>query len=358
MPNIAFGPSVPNSFTNFINLMDALGTQATIQTFNPLQVTATLGTTTFTIQGTGLSTTVGVNGIYLTGGNITSITVNENGTDTVFLTGAAISAANYHTAVLAEEAAANSPALEAFFGRLGYTYTGTTGADVLLSTARSSDNVLINLSGADTVNLLGGDDNFFLGGGNDTGRGGIGNDSLLGGNGNDSLLGEAGNDFLNGGNNSDALRGGIGNDILTGGAGNDKLYGDAGRDRLEGGAGNDLLVGGAGADRLTGGRGQDTLTGGTERDDFVFATAADMGSGATRDRITDFVSGLDKINLVGLSLDAFINGAAFSGTQAEARFVVSGNSGVLQIDTDGNGTLNASLLLVGVTSLAGTDLLL
>lgn len=358
MPNIAFAPSVPNSFINFFNLMDALALQANIVSFNPSQVTATLGTTTFTIQGTGLSTSVIGPEIYLTGGTVSSITITENGTDTLFLTGAAFNAAAYHTAVLAEEAAANSPALETFFSRLGYTYTGTAGADVLLASARSGDNVLINLRGADTIDLAGGNDNFFLGNGNDTGLGGKGNDSILGGNGNDVLLGQAGNDVLNGGNNNDELRGGTGNDIITGGAGNDKLIGDTGNDRLTDGTGNDLLVGGAGVDRLTAGLGRDTLTGGTERDDFIFASAADMGNGATRDRITDFISGLDKINLAGMSLDAFINGAAFSGTQAEARFVVSGNNGLLQIDTDGNGTMNASLLLVGVTSLAGTDLLL
>jgi len=380
MTNIAFAPGVANSFANLFNLLDVFALQADIASFSPVQVTATLGTTTFTLQGTNLSTSVIGTDIFLTGGMVDSITINENGIDTIFVTSAGLSASAFHTAVLAELATSNSPALEAFLGGLGYTYTGTTGADVLLATTRSSDNVLINLSGADTVNLLGGNDNFFLGIGNDTGNGGNGNDTLIGGNGQDLLLGVAGNDSLNGGNGNDVLRGGGGNDVLNAGAGNDKLFGDLGADRLiggggndaltgglggdalAGGAGNDVLSGGVGLDRLTAGLGRDVLTGGpvggTERDVFIFASAAEIGDGANRDRITDFVSGVDKINLAGLSLDAFRGGLAFTGTQNEARFVVSGGNGFLQIDSDGNGTVNASLLLVGVTNLLVTDLLL
>lgn len=358
MTNIAFDASVTNGFVRFINLMDVFVEQASITAFTPQTVTATFGTTTFTFQGTALSTNVGLDGTYLISGTINSITINENGTDTVLVTNAGLDAASLYNATLAEEAATSGPSLETFLGGQGFIYAGTAGADVLLSSARSSDNVLINLRGADRVSLGDGNDNFFLGNGNDTGSGGVGNDTLNGGNGNDALNGWADNDVLNGGAGNDVLRGGTGNDLLNGNAGNDRLFGEAGNDRLLGGAGNDALSGGAGTDRLTAGLGRDTLTGGFDRDDFVFASAAEIGSGINRDRIMDFDTGVDKINLVGLNLDAFIGSAAFSGTQAEARFVVSGGNGVLQVDADGNGTSEASLLLVGVTSLAALDLLL
>lgn len=362
MTNIAFDATVTNGFVRFINLMEGFDLSGVGSSFSPVQVIAVVGTTTYTIQGTLLETSVIGSKIYLTGGTVDSITINENGTDTVLVTNAAMNAADLHTAVLAEEAAPTGPSLENFIGGQGFIYTGTAGADVLLASARSSDNVLVNLRGADLVSLAGGNDNFFLGNGNDTGNGGIGNDSLNGGYGNDSLTGWTGNDVLNGGADNDVLRAGSGNDRTYGGAGNDRLYGEQGNDGLNGGNGNDLLAGGAGYDRLSAGLGRDSLTGslanGTDRDDFIFASAAEIGSGINRDRITDFDTGIDKINLVGLNLDAFIGGAAFSGTQAEARFIVSGANGLLQVDTDGNGTLNASLLLVGVTSIAALDLLL
>jgi Ca2+-binding RTX toxin-like protein len=359
MTNIAFAPNVPNSFVNFFNLMDVLTQQASIDSFTPVTVVASFGTTQFTIQGTGLSVQLSPGDSDLISGAIDSITIRENGVDTIFLTAAGLSAAKMYAATLAEEATPGTPnALEKFLGGLGYNYTGTAGADVLLANARSSDNVLINLRAADTVNLAGGDDNFFLGAGNDTGRGGAGNDTLLGSSGNDQLLGQTGNDSLNGGGGNDRLYGGTENDRLSGSLGNDRLYGEAGNDRLDGSSGADLLVGGGGLDRLIAGTGRDTLTGGADRDDFVFARAADLGTGANRDRITDFVSGLDKINLVGLNLDAFVGATAFSGTQAEARFVLSGGDGLLQVDSDGNGTLDASLLLVGVTCITAADLLL
>ncbi len=55
------------------------------------------------------------------------------------------------------------------------------------------------------------------------------------------------------------LYGHDGNDVLTGGSGNDLLRGGTGDDTLIGGAGNDLLIGGAGNDQITGGTGSDTL---------------------------------------------------------------------------------------------------
>lgn len=80
--------------------------------------------------------------------------------------------------------------------------------------------------------------------------------------------------------------------------GNDTLTGGAGNDALNGGGGRDTLRGGTGSDRLIGGSGNDTLTGGADSDSFVFGSnrlfnPADFGV----DRITDFISGTDKIVL-------------------------------------------------------------
>ncbi len=108
-------------------------------------------------------------------------------------------------------------------------------------------------------------------------------DVLFGGDGTDSLIGGQGNDTLVGGNGADSLVGGLDDDALFGGNGNDSLNGVQGDDVLSGGAGNDTLVGD---------QGDDTLTGGSDNDVFNF-NARFFGN----DLITDFVPGVDRINL-------------------------------------------------------------
>lgn len=64
-------------------------------------------------------------------------------------------------------------------------------------------------------------------------------------------------------------------------------------DVLSGGAGDELLIGGNGDDILRDGAGRDTLTGGSGADVFV------LDSDGTRDEITDFEPGKDRIDLSG-----------------------------------------------------------
>jgi Ca2+-binding RTX toxin-like protein len=98
---------------------------------------------------------------------------------------------------------------------------------------------------------------------------------------------------------------------LTGSNYSDVLTGDSKGNVLEGLGGNDKLSGGGGNDTLTGGMGQDTMTGGSGGDRFDFNTVSQIGSSpSTRDIITDFVSGKDKIDLS--SIDA--NGSSYGDT--------------------------------------------
>lgn len=101
-----------------------------------------------------------------------------------------------------------------------------------------------------------------------------------------SLNGTATADDYLGTKFADSLKGGMSNDLLSGAGGNDTILG---------GVGADTFIGGGGADDLRGSSGKDVLTGGGGPDRFIFATAAEVGNGATRDRITDFTSGADKI---------------------------------------------------------------
>ncbi len=76
----------------------------------------------------------------------------------------------------------------------------------------------------------------------------------------------------------------------------DRLLGNAADNLFWGRAGNDWMSGGSGNDHLMSEQGNDTLTGGPGADEFRFAAPAGT---ADADRITDFVSGSDKIVLDG-----------------------------------------------------------
>ncbi|WP_394816398.1 immunoglobulin-like domain-containing protein [Vibrio cholerae] len=89
-------------------------------------------------------------------------------------------------------------------------------------------------------------------------------------------------------------------DTLIGGAGNDILFGQGGNDSLDGGVGKDTLYGGSGNDILIGGLGNDILTGGSGDDLFKWVDG-DLDN--SKDRITDFTIGQDKIDLSELFTD-------------------------------------------------------
>ena len=148
---------------------------------------------------------------------------------------------------------------------------------------------------------------------------------------------------------NDTLHGTPYADVVYGRGGGDFLYGGVGNDTLDGGAGADKLFGQAGNDRLIGGGGRDSLTGGAGSDVFVFT---DHGSG---DTITDFQTGVDHIDLSAFASAGqfhFIGGAAFTGTEGEARF----SNGQLQIDLNGDGSADFWISVYG--QVTATDLIL
>lgn len=154
---------------------------------------------------------------------------------------------------------------------------------------------------------------------------------------NDQIKGLTGSvNTINGGDGNDQIRGGIFTDTIGGGAGNDKIFGAGGAD---------ILTGGAGADQ------------------FRYLFADDSRPGTAADRITDFLSGTDRLNFALLDADpvaagrqalTYISTAAFSATgTAQVRYGVSGADLLVQVDLDGNGTADMEMVLVG----AGTQVL-
>jgi Ca2+-binding RTX toxin-like protein len=231
--------------------------------------------------------------------------------------------------------------------------TGTSGPDTMTGE-----------EGDDRLDGAGGDDHLSGGAGNDTLIGGTGADDLQGGFGNDLLDGGAGNDTLFGGHGMDTLYGGNQNDFLAGEVGRDRLYGGNGDDTLVGGRGNDRLFGGNGNDRLNGGgnddllyagAGSDRLTGGEGADTFIWRAASESSAGNTRDRIMDFETGIDRIDISALHPD-LVRVAAFTGVAGQVVYAQS--TGILSVDITGNSAADFSVALGAGTVLGADDLIL
>ncbi|NJR24802.1 MAG: calcium-binding protein [Richelia sp. CSU_2_1] len=128
---------------------------------------------------------------------------------------------------------------------------------------------------------------------------------------------------INGSEGNDNLIGGESNDILTGKRGQDRLFGNLGNDTIFGGKGSDTLDGGGGNDILSGDMGQDFLTGGSGNDIFVLSSATAAANLELADRILDFQTGIDRIQLspgltfADLSLETIDRGTAIRSNRGD-----------------------------------------
>ncbi|HEX8525889.1 M10 family metallopeptidase C-terminal domain-containing protein, partial [Allosphingosinicella sp.] len=237
-----------------------------------------------------------------------------------------------------------------------------------------------------------------------------GNNLLRGGGGDDMIFGFGGHDILDGGTGTDSLIGHSGNDIyyvdqfdvitetsdngfdsaysstdytlgagvhvevlatrnylstdgidLTGNELNNSVTGNSGDNELNGMAGHDSLSGGAGNDLIDGGAGRDILAGGTGSDTFRFTSTSHSAPGAG-DRITDFVSGTDTIDLSQIDANTntvdndafnFIGTAAFSGTAGELRYDVVGGRMHIYGDTNGDKIVDLHIAVDGTIITSG-----
>lgn len=217
--------------------------------------------------------------------------------------------------------------------------TGNSLANYLY--AGQGNNVINGSSGADTVS-------YYFG---VNGSAGV---TVSLANSGSQATGGSGSDTLSG---IEHLRGSNNADQLTGNTLGNQLYGYGGNDVLSGGSGADILVGGAGRDSLSGGLGNDL---------FDFNALSEMGTtSTTRDIITDFVRGQDRIDLAGLDANtATTTNEAFSATflAASATFTAAGQlkfaGGVLYGNADSDAEAEFALQLTGISTLAATDLTL
>ena len=124
----------------------------------------------------------------------------------------------------------------------------------------------------------------------------------------------------------DEIRGTRGADVIAGLGGDDELRGRRGDDIIDGGAGDDKVKGDAGDDVLNGGVGSDIYDGGVGADTFVFEADGAL------DKISDFVSGVDVIDLTAYG---FANGAevlSYATEQGGDVYFDFGGGDVLKVD--------------------------
>jgi hypothetical protein len=288
-------------------------------------------------------------------------------------------------------------------------YVGGSGVDIVKNTGTingvislgTGDDVFTGGNFAETVLDDYGLDKISLGGGNDTynlSGGLVGDDTDIvdGGTGSDTVDGSSisvtllinldtvahdavgankafvsldSEDTVKGFENA---RGGNGADFIYGTSQANTLEGNGGADVLLGFAGNDVIEGGAGTDQITGGSGKDVLTGGAESDRFYYLALADSGPAvATRDVITDFMAGVDKIDMQNMDSDESQTGvqntffffgmnADFTGQLGFVRAIHIGSSAtggytLVQADTDGDQKADFAIELTGILTLTGVD---
>jgi Ca2+-binding RTX toxin-like protein len=283
-------------------------------------------------------------------------------------------------------------------GDLWYDPDGIGGAAALLVATLRSNFPVFN---APPANLQATDiavDNGSSGGGSGGGtviNGTSGPDTLTGTAGDDTINGLDGNDFFLAGSTG-------GNDVINGGAGRDSIEfkeratsaitvdfvagsisgGSSGtisftsiervvsgnfNDTLSGNGASQTLTGQGGSDTIWGAGGADTLWGGTGADAFVFR---EMGT-ANADRISDFASGSEKLQLDDAAFTAI--GAMGNFAAADARFkanssgtatdtndrvVFNTSTGQLYYDADGSGSGAAALIATvqAGAAVAATDI--
>ena len=210
----------------------------------------------------------------------------------------------------------------------------TTGDDVF--TVTSSSTVISGLAGIDTVRssatytIASDVENLEL-----TGTAAINGTGNLNAN---VLTGNALANTLRGLAGADRLEGREGNDSLNGGSGNDVLHGDAGNDMLNGGADRDVLSGGAGADV------------------FIFQRASHSTRSAS-DRVVDFQTGVDKLDLSLIDADTSVTGnqAFVFGTSAAGAASLWMSGGFVYGDVNNDGIADLAIEVTG--AIAQSDFL-
>lgn len=132
---------------------------------------------------------------------------------------------------------------------------------------------------------------------------------------------------------------------------------------INGSANYDILTIGntSGSTTITAGAGADAITASVGQDNFRFASVADSTISGVRDSITDFNAGSDTFTFSGITFGGdghieYVDTASFVGNgQASAHLQLdSPGNGVLQIDVNGDGAMDANDMEIGLSNFMGS----
>ncbi len=241
---------------------------------------------------------------------------------------------------------------------------GDTPRDMSVDLGAGTNDIIIAMDSTSRSMLVSNTEQVVMGGGDDvlTIRTAIKNGTINMGDGDDTLyLRGSGNSLQ--ANNAETIFGGAGVDKLdlsnsgTGswvlaGDGADVIKGSDFADVLIGSTGADTLIGGGGADRIYGGWQKDVMTGGEGADLFIFDGMGDSDL-VSRDIITDFQVGVDKLQFSGFLLSgefSLTTEQVFSGFQAtgNTQFHFVDPTDQLLIDMNGDAVMDMRMTLQGV----------
>lgn len=183
------------------------------------------------------------------------------------------------------------------------------------------------------------------------------------------LIGLSGNDTITAGGGATVIYGGPGNDVLKAGSGADTIIGGAGNDTIYGGSGKDVLHAGSGTAVLSAGTGHADMVGGSGTDTFVFAPGHTGGlTAASADIVQHFVPGAgDMIDLSafdamlpagGTGHLSFIGTAAFDHHAGEVRYDVTSTGVTVWGDINGDGTADFCVTMTKIATLAAHEFVL
>ena len=175
----------------------------------------------------------------------------------------------------------------------------------------------------------------------------------------DPTLNLGGLNFVAGSSVTININGSTATDIIKGSTrGSNTINSGDSNDQIRGGNLADTINGENGNDKIYGAGGSDTLTGGIGVDQFRYVFATDSGLGAAADRITDFLSGTDRLNFALMDADAvtagdqafnFVGTAAFANTGVgQIRYQNSGADLLVQADVNGDGVADMEIILQGL----------
>jgi Ca2+-binding RTX toxin-like protein len=342
--------------TDFCDVVPASGTPLTTASDT---YTVSVADGKAVIYGLGGNDTITTTATGAGGTSIVTLEGNETITTTNFNGENVICAGDGNNIITTTTTGVGSNKIETGSGQDTITTTAVNGVNII--TAGAGNNTItttttglgstkvVTLEGNDTItttNVGFGTSVVLSGAGNDTITTGAGADLVVSGAGNDTVTTTGGDDIVFGGSGNDTVTTGEGADIVLGGGGDDTIAAGAGDDIVFGGDGDDSINAAAGADIIVGGAGNDIIRLGSDGSDIDTVIFGSNKTSNGNDIITQFTSGVDKLNLHAMTTQTEITAVAGTLTVTAGHVYFLNAAGATDASTV---ALSATALQAGAT---------